>query len=821
MQLLPTILVLHLFGFASVFGLSPAPNGNLSTAISSPSPSSSLTAVITSAPSIASAASNVTCPQCQIVARFGPLALNRWWDSTLNLTLDTVSVLVTQFNNTAVTRTTTIYEDLSSVNASTLTGAQSIAVSILTAMDPEYEANGFVLNNGTNAFVDGSFTVAYPTPFIAIQGFEYISITQQDPSCPKGLQSADDYQGTGCACQMTRYMENPNALQYAASSQVTLSSIYYELENLHPVDNDLGQQMEGPIPINNVSYSNFIKSALGSDRFEKYKSCAFLAEGVGPPALMIPVAALTATTTATVKSAGNYGTPSPKPGSPIVPIVPTSTSTPAALALVPLVESKPEKASQSESPTTPDVAPQTTTNVTPPLVPIVNSPKPAEESPSLPSPVSSPANEPAKARPEGPADSPSHSSGIDQTSGIGGQPAVGSSNGASTDTSNNQPLPVAAVAISYAGSSITPDTSSHYSIPQIGKLSPGGSPVTTNNVVYSLAPSATALVSNGQTIQLPTFAAAIPDHIKQAPPLALTFAGSTYTADSSSHIVVAGQTIVPGGPAITVSGTPISLAHGASVAVVGAMTQSLYPAVPTAYPEMTFAGKTYTANSDSAIVIQGQTLIPGSPAITVSSTPISLAPGASLAVIAGQTQSLSPASLSAKAVITIGGSTYIVNIASAFIIAGQTLSPGGVITVLSTPITLATGASFAVVGGATESLAVAPAPTGPPTFTFNGSTYTAGSGSDFLIGSQTLTKGGVVTVAGTPISYASNGGDVVVGTSTEAVNIGGLIMSGFGNGGASTTGPVQFTGGAMRCEGGLYLWLMWAPLGGMVLLGLR
>ncbi len=705
--------------------------------------------------------------------------MNLWWDSTLNLTLDTVFVQVTQYNNTAVTHTTTVYEDVSLVNASTLTEAQSIAFSVLTAMDPEYEANGFALNNGTDAFVDGSFTVAYPTPFIGIQGFEFISVTQQDPHCPTGLQSAYAQFGTGCVCMMTNYMDNPDILQYAVTSQITLSSTYYEIENSHPVNNDLSQYIEGPIPINNVSYSNFIKSVLGVEEFSKYKSCAFLAVGVGPPALMIPVSALTATTTATVKSAGSYGTPSPKPGSPIAPIGPPQTSTPAAPALVPLVEPTPNKKPQPETPNTPDGAPRISVSVAPALVPVVNSPKLADASLSPLSPPNSPVNEPAKVAPPGQTESPSDGGDKEQTSGSGVQPAVGPSdesgndqsntpaqpvagppsdntNGGGSDTGSTKPRPAAAVAISYAGSGITPDISSHYSIPQIGELSPGGSPVTKDNIVYSLAPSATALISNGQTIALPTFPAAVPDTIKQATVPALIFGGSTYTAGSSSHIVVAGQTIIP-----------------------------------------------------------------GAPAITVSSTPISLAPGGSVAVIAGQTQSLSPAALTVTPVINFGGSKYTENAASAFAIAGQILTHGGVITVSSTVISLAASASFAVIAGSTQSLALAPAPTASATFTFNGSTYTAGIGSDFIIGSQTLTEGGVVTVAGTPISYASNGGDVIVGTSTEAVNIGGLIMSGFGNGGATTTGPIQFTGGAMRCEDELAWWLIWVTLGGLMLLGLR
>lgn len=69
---------------------------------------------------------------------------------------------------------------------------------------------------------------------------------------------------------------------------------------------------------------------------------------------------------------------------------------------------------------------------------------------------------------------------------------------------------------------------------------------------------------------------------------------------------------------------------------------------------------------------------------------------------------------------------------------------------------------------------------------------------------QTLSPGGVVTVSGTPASYAAAGTDVGVGTSTEAVGIGGLIVSGFGSVSASTR-VVGSTGGAV--EGGK--WLQW------------
>ena len=387
---------------------------------------------------------------------------------------------------------------------------------------------------------------------------------------------------------MQTYMDDPPRLDNAITSQITLSSTYYELGNPHPVNNDLGTIVEGPIPIKNASYSNFIETVLGSEGFNKYRSCEFLDVGVGPPVLMVPVTALTATMTATVKSAGNYGTPSPKPGSPIAPIIHTPTSTPAAPPSVPIVDPKLVKEPLPASSTAPYVAPQTVVPAAEQPVPIVNKPL------SSKSPADSPVNAPAKAGSQGTIETPPESSGTSQTGSSGGQYAVGpshsgsnsqpntgaqsdagsdsnNSNGKGSDTGDNQAVPAPVVGISYAGSSITPETSSHYNIPKIGKLNPGGSPVTINNVVFSLAPSATALISNEQTISVPTFTAAVPDTMRQIAASARKFAGSIYTADSSI-IVVTEQIIIPRAPAVTVSSTPISLAHGASVAIVGDTT---------------------------------------------------------------------------------------------------------------------------------------------------------------------------------------------------------------------------------------------------------
>jgi len=55
----------------------------------------------------------------------------------------------------------------------------------------------------------------------------------------------------------------------------------------------------------------------------------------------------------------------------------------------------------------------------------------------------------------------------------------------------------------------------------------------------------------------------------------ITIGTQTITPDSVSRYLVASQTLVPGGPAITVSGTPVSLAPSATAVVVGTSTSGL------------------------------------------------------------------------------------------------------------------------------------------------------------------------------------------------------------------------------------------------------
>ena len=251
-------------------------------------------------------------------------------------------------------------------------------------------------------------------------------------------------------------------------------------------------------------------------------------------------------------------------------------------------------------------------------------------------------------------------------------------------------------------------------------------------------------------------------------------------------------------------------------------TQPGIPTASTAPIVYSIGGQSWSLNPASALVAGTATLLPGGPVITISNTPISLALSANVIVVGGLTKSLTPAAAAPTPTptpripaFTLDGSIYTLDPSSAFVIGTQTLTPGGRITVSGTPIFLASSEPYVLVGTSTVPLPTA----GAGLFTLAGSTYSLNAASDLVIGTQTLTPGGAaVTVSGTPVSLGVGASDVVIGTSTQG--LGGLIMSGFGGGvrgggGASASASqtiAVFEGKAGR--GGAVRWIrIWMVLG--------
>jgi hypothetical protein len=190
---------------------------------------------------------------------------------------------------------------------------------------------------------------------------------------------------------------------------------------------------------------------------------------------------------------------------------------------------------------------------------------------------------------------------------------------------------------------------------------------------------------------------------------------------------------------------------------------------------VTAQGQTLSITDPSAVVVAGHTLSVGGPAISTDTKFFSLAPNGYL--VAG---TLAPA----PAVLIFGSSTITANSASAFLLAGQTLTPGGSITVSGTPIALPFNANAAIIAGSTQPFLTTPPtkPTiinAPPLLTFNSATYTANAAGAFIIAGKTLTPGGSIIVSGTPISEASGSSPAfaVVGSQTQSLAAASVITT--------------------------------------------
>ena len=251
---------------------------------------------------------------------------------------------------------------------------------------------------------------------------------------------------------------------------------------------------------------------------------------------------------------------------------------------------------------------------------------------------------------------------------------------------------------------------------------PGGPEITLAGTSLSLAPSGKLVIGDK------TFAAANPSDLptskdpnrqnnageqQDAPsddssspgssskPPVYTIADQTFTPNPTGFQLPSGRILLPGGPAVTISGTAISLAPSGTAFIIGdktinAMNPSTFPNLnnPNSQdsaqpypPILTLGSQTVTANPTGFSISPGTTVQPGGPAITISNTRLSLGPSG-LLFINDQTVSLStltttlttPAISNYKNVynspITIAGKIITPN-PSGFVVDGSTVLPGG------------------------------------------------------------------------------------------------------------------------------------------------
>lgn len=129
---------------------------------------------------------------------------------------------------------------------------------------------------------------------------------------------------------------------------------------------------------------------------------------------------------------------------------------------------------------------------------------------------------------------------------------------------------------------------------------------------------------------------------------ALTIGTHTITANAQTQYIIGDQTLAPGGPALTVSGTTLSLAPSATALVINGEISSINPPLGVIYTTevpaaLTFNNHIYTTNRAGYIVMgPGTTLIPGGSPITVSGTTLSLEHSGTVVVVQGTTSMLQP-----------------------------------------------------------------------------------------------------------------------------------------------------------------------------------
>ncbi|KAL8831510.1 MAG: hypothetical protein Q9170_005267, partial [Blastenia crenularia] len=195
-------------------------------------------------------------------------------------------------------------------------------------------------------------------------------------------------------------------------------------------------------------------------------------------------------------------------------------------------------------------------------------------------------------------------------------------------------------------------------------LTPGSPAITISGTPVYLAASGTAVIVGSAAGGLTEAAV---DNVA-------TIDGFTLSRGTSSELVIGTQTITLGSSAVLVSGSLVSLAVSGTALIAGSSTTAI-PLI-SAFNAATIDGFTFSHGPGSDLVIGTQTIKPGSPAVIVSGTPISLSPSGSSVFIDGSAFPLSSPT-DQRTILDIGGSFYTEISGSAFVIGSQTLVPGG------------------------------------------------------------------------------------------------------------------------------------------------
>lgn len=196
---------------------------------------------------------------------------------------------------------------------------------------------------------------------------------------------------------------------------------------------------------------------------------------------------------------------------------------------------------------------------------------------------------------------------------------------------------------------------------------------------YGTEPTAVLKPETAQESPVPQGQVGNADSLANSPPTA-----------TSSPILTNNQLATPvGGAQPLVAGQPFTSA-----------LKSESTALPIAPPAFTIGSQAVTADSQNQYLVEGQTLTPGGTVIA-SGTTVALAADASQVVVGTSTHGLG---VIVPPAFTIGGETVTANAQNQYLVEGQTLTPGDVVTASGTMISLAASATDVVVGSSTQGL---------------------------------------------------------------------------------------------------------------------
>ena len=262
-------------------------------------------------------------------------------------------------------------------------------------------------------------------------------------------------------------------------------------------------------------------------------------------------------------------------------------------------------------------------------------------------------------------------------------------------------------------------------------------------------------------------------------------AGQVITA-APNGVAVAGTTLRPGAPGMTLGGTLVSL-DTASQLIVGSKTIPLESASSNSIIT-TIGGQVITAAPDQ-IAIAGTALRPGAAGVMVGGTLVSLNTGGQLVV-------------GSKTITLPSGSTGL----GGLIMGGN----GGIPSEVADPITTTIDGQVITAGPTALVMAGTTLAPGAPGFTIDGTVVSLNTAAQLVVGSKTIpleesagSSGGIAGLGGLIVGAFGSGGTFEPVTTNSATLMQGNSSTGAGNG---TSASVQaFEGDAARLKG-CFLW---------------